>query len=93
MFIAYRSVIRRSTPHPVEYFLLLEPQAVGPVIGIYRDRPIAAAVIDAEGRRYAYAGIAPRLHSGCYDVESLRQGEWLVEPGLVYAAGLHAPTS
>jgi hypothetical protein len=76
---------RRFTARPVEYFLLDEPHADGPVIGIYQDQPIAASVIDAEGRHYAYAGIAPRLSSGRYDVEALRQGEWLVEPGLVYA--------
>jgi hypothetical protein len=75
----------RIRARPVEYFLLDEPCADGPVIGLYRDQPIAAFVIDADGRHYAYAGIAPRLSSGRYDVEALRQGEWLVEPGLVYA--------
>jgi hypothetical protein len=76
---------RRFNVRPVAYFLLDEPHPDGPVIGIYRGRPIAESVIDAEGRHYAYAGIAPRLSSGSYDVEALRQGEWLVEPGLVYA--------
>ena len=81
MRIAYQVRAR-----PVEYFLLLAPQADGPVIGLYRDQPIAASVIDAYGQHYAYAGIAPRLRSGSYDVEALKQGEWLVEPGLVYVA-------
>lgn len=76
----------RLKARPVEYFLLVEPRADGPVIGLYWDQPIAASVIDAYGERYAYAGIAPRLRSGTYDVEALKQGEWLVEPGLVYAA-------
>jgi hypothetical protein len=78
--------VHRLQPRPVEYFLLVEPHADGPVIGTYRGQPIAASVIDAYGQHYAYAGIAPRLNSGRYDVEALKQGEWLVEPGLVYAA-------
>jgi hypothetical protein len=86
MFIAYRSAAFRAKARPLEYFLLFEPRAAGPVIGTYRGHPIAASVIDAEGSRYAYAGIAPRLGSGAYDVEALRDGEWLVEPGLVYTA-------
>lgn len=84
MQITLRPASHRSRPRPVAYFLLLEPRAAGPVIGIYRDQPIAASVVDADGRHYAYAGIAPRLSSGVYDVEALRDGEWLVEPGLVY---------
>jgi hypothetical protein len=71
---------------PVEYFLLVEPRADGSVIGLYRDQPIADSVIDADGAHYVYAGIAPRLRSGVYDVEALKPGEWLVEPGLVYVA-------
>lgn len=76
----------RLKARPVEFFLLVEPRADGPVIGIYRDEPIAASVIDAYGQHYAYAGIAPRLDSGAYDVDALKRDEWLVEPGLVYAA-------
>lgn len=79
----------RIRARPVEYFLLDEPHAAGPVIGLYRDQPIPAAVIDADGRRYVYAGVAPRLRTGMYDVEALRQDEWLVEPGLVYSALTH----
>ena len=52
--------------------------------GILNDRPIPAAVVDYFGRRYIYAGIAPRRHNGQYDVEALAIGERLVEPGLVY---------
>jgi hypothetical protein len=69
---------------PVDYFMLLEPQPDGPTVGFYADQEIAAAVIDADGRRYLYAGVAPRLRSGRYDLDALREDEWLVEPGLVY---------
>ena len=73
-----------STGRPVEYFILVEPHADGPVVGYYGGSPIPAAVVDYWGRRYSYAGIAPRRRSGQYDVEALRPGEWIIEPGLVY---------
>ena len=69
---------------PVDYFILVEPRADGPLLGYYAGRPIPAAVVDYFGRRYSYAGVAPRRRSGQYDVESLRPGEWIIEPGLVY---------
>lgn len=73
-----------TADRPVEYFILIEPHADGPVVGYYAGRPIAAAVVDCFGRRYSYAGVAPRRHSGQYDVEALGPGEWIIEPGLVY---------
>jgi hypothetical protein len=71
---------------PVDYFILVEPRADGPVIGTYGDQPIPAAVRDAFGQRYTYVGVASRLRDGRLDVNSLSAGEWFVEPGLVYAA-------
>jgi hypothetical protein len=76
--------INLSTAPPVEYFILVEPRPDGEIVGIYAGRPIHAAVVDYYGRRYTYLGVAPRLRSGRYDVESLALGEWIVEPGLVY---------
>ena len=73
-----------STGVRVEYLILVDPQPAGPLLGYYYDRPIPAAVVDYFGRRYIYAGIAPRRHNGQYDVEALAIGERLVEPGLVY---------
>ena len=73
-----------ETRRPVEYFMLVEPRADGPVVGYYAGRPIADAVVDCFGRRFTYMGAAPRRICGQYDVESLRPGEWIVEPGLVY---------
>jgi hypothetical protein len=73
-----------TAARPVEYFMLVEPRADGPVVGYYAGRAIAAAVVDRFGHRFTYAGVAPCLRSGRYDVESLQPGEWIVEPGLVY---------
>jgi hypothetical protein len=69
---------------PVEYFILMEPRADGPVVGYLDGRPIPAAVVDYWGRHYSYAGVAPRQRSGRYDIEALGPGEWIMEPGLVY---------
>lgn len=73
-----------TAARPVDYFILVEPRADGPIVGFYAGHPIAAAVVDYFGRRFIYAGVAPRLRSGRYDGDSLRPGEWIVEPGLVY---------
>ena len=73
-----------STGLRVEHLILVDPQPAGPLLGYYKDRPIPAAVVDYFGRRYIYAGIAPRRHNGQYDVEALASGERLVQPGLVY---------
>jgi hypothetical protein len=68
----------------VEYHILVEPRPDGPVIGYFAGQPIAAAVVDYFRRRFVYAGVAPRRRNGQYDIKSLRPGEWIVEPGLVY---------
>ncbi|HVZ02102.1 MAG TPA: hypothetical protein VHA35_21525 [Dongiaceae bacterium] len=73
-----------SKDRPVDYFILVEPRADGPVIGTYGDHPIAASVKDAFGRRYRYVGVASRLRDGRLDVKALSPGEWFVQPGLVY---------
>jgi hypothetical protein len=69
---------------PLAYFMLLQPRPDGPPVGFYADQEIPAAVIDADGRRYFYAGVATRLLDGSYDLNALGEDEWLVEPGLVY---------
>ena len=63
---------------------VVKPHADGPVVGFYAGQPIAAAVVDGFGRRYLYAGAAPRGHNGQYDFNALSPGEWIVEPGLLY---------
>jgi hypothetical protein len=69
---------------PVEYSILHHVRATGPTMGYYSDHPIAASIVDEHGRRFVYAGIAPRRWNGQYDVDALKTGEFIVEPGLVY---------
>ena len=80
------SRVNFTATRPVDYFILMEPRAAGPVVGYYAGHPIAATVVDHFGRRFSYVGVASRLSSGRYGVESLRPGEWIVEPGLIYRA-------
>jgi hypothetical protein len=68
----------------VDYLILVDPRPAGPILGYYKDRPIAAEVVDYYGRHYSYAGIAPRRRDGRYDIDGLAAEERLVEPGLVY---------
>lgn len=69
---------------PTEYFVLANLRLDGPVIGHIGGQPIAEAVIDGHGCRYRYVGLAPRDPEGRLDVEALKPGEWIVQPGLVY---------
>jgi len=84
VWLTVMMLARPSQPRPVEFYMLLEPRPDGPALGTYAGRPIPMAVIDADGRRYVYAGTAPRLMNGRFDLEALGKDEWLVEPGLVY---------
>jgi hypothetical protein len=76
-------MISRNIPH--EYFLLDAAKADGPVVGHLRGKPIPALVIDRNGGRYRFVGIVGRDGSGRLDVLSLKQGEWIVAPDLIYA--------
>ena len=78
--------LSRTAVYRVEYLILVDPKPAGPLLGYYNDRPISAAVVDNFGRRYIYAGIAPRHRNGRYDIDGLATDERLVEPGLVYRA-------
>lgn len=69
---------------PLEYSILVEPRPAGPVIGSLGGEDIHAAVVDAFGRRYVYAGAAPRRYDGSLDDGALGPGEFFVLPGLVY---------
>ncbi|MHA7970247.1 hypothetical protein [Rhizobium sp. CAU 1783] len=79
-------VPRISRSHPVEYYVLADVEHQGRVIGHLAGRPILECVVDAEGGRYRFAGVAPRDATGRFDVLSLKTGEWIVQPGLIYAA-------
>jgi hypothetical protein len=75
-------MVSRNIPH--EYFLLSAAREEGPVVGYVNDRPIAGAVVDRNGSRYCFVGVAGRDHQGRLDVLSLRRGEWIVAPDLIY---------
>ncbi|MFS8112336.1 hypothetical protein QD460_11500 [Rhizobium jaguaris] len=75
-------MVSRSIPH--EYFVLNGARGVGPVVAHLRGNPIRAAVIDRNGGRYHFVGMAVRDRRGRLDVMSLRRGEWIVAPDLIY---------
>jgi hypothetical protein len=77
----------------VDYHIIVEPRPAGPVIGYFAGQPIAASVVDYFGRRFLYEGVAPRRRNGQYDIQSLRPGEWIVEPGLLYQFDMNQPRS
>ena len=69
---------------PDTFSIMVEPRPAGPVIGFYRDRPIAERVVDLFGRRFTYAGVIGRRRDGQFDVERLKSGQFIAEPGIVY---------
>lgn len=84
-FAPFRLAPRLGRNIPVEYFVLANLKNKGAVIGRLADHPISEALVDGQGSSYRYVGVAPRGIDGRYDVEALRPGEWIVQPGLVYA--------
>ncbi|NLS16604.1 hypothetical protein HGP16_08525 [Rhizobium sp. P40RR-XXII] len=75
-------MVSRNIPH--EYFLLSAAREDGPVVGYIHGRPISSAIIDRNGSRYRFVGVAIRDRQGRLDVLSLRRGEWIVAPDLIY---------
>jgi hypothetical protein len=69
---------------PIEYAILHHPRPDGGVIGSFADHPIFDAVVDEWGRRFEFAGVAPRRRDGQFDPDLLRKGEFIVQPGLIY---------
>jgi len=67
-----------------EFHMMVDPRPTGQTIGVYRDRPFSESVADYFGRHFTYSGIAPRRTNGQYDPAALREGEFIVEPGLLY---------
>src|SRR4029077_1606607 len=61
-----------------------EPRPAGATIGLYRGLPIAERVVDRFNRRFTYVGVIGRRRDGQYDVDALKPGQFVVEPGLVY---------
>jgi hypothetical protein len=77
-------LLTRTNAIPTEYFILANLQSDGPVVGHLAGKPIREAVIDQDGRRYRFTGVMPHTREGRFAVESLRPGEWIVQPGLIY---------
>jgi hypothetical protein len=63
---------------------LLDADPTGSIIGSYDGVPIAEEVMDECCRRFGYVGAAPRRTDGSYDLASLRLGEFVIGPGLLY---------
>ena len=66
------------------YSIMVEPRPAGATIGLYRGLPIAERVVDQFNRRFTYLGVIGRRRDGQYDVNALKPGQFVVEPGLVY---------
>ncbi len=75
-----------STPRrrPLEYSILHNPRAAGPVIGKLAGKEISEYVYDEFDRLFVYSGVAPRRLNGEFDDKALKPGEFIVQPGLVY---------
>ena len=93
MFVMHALSNRKRNPNsfglakrslPVEYFILANVVSDAPIIGHLAGQPIRETVTDASGALYRYVGVARRDASRRFDVETLREGEWIVQPGLVY---------
>ena len=90
MLNTYRLQQLPPSQRPDIFSILVEPHPAGSVIGIYHDRPIAERVVDLFGRRFTYAGVIGRRRDGQYDVDRLKSGQFIVEPGIVYDLETHA---
>lgn len=77
-------LIYRNIEPPAEYFMLVGAQPEGDVVCFFREKPVTDVLKDERGYRYVFAGVAPRKYDGSYDVRNMRNGEVIVEPGLIY---------
>ena len=75
----------QTGPHRADiYSIMVEPRPAGATIGLYRGLPIAERVVDLFNRRYSFVGVIGRRRDGQYDIDALKPGQFVVEPGLVY---------
>ncbi len=68
----------------LEYCILHNTTPDGPVIGKLDGREFSEFVQDEFGRLFCYSGVAPRLSDGRFDDAALKDGEFIVLPGLIY---------
>src|SRR4029077_6443280 len=78
------SRIQASPQRADIYSIMVEPRPAGATIGLYRGLPIAERVVDRFNRHFTYVGVIGRRRDGQYDVNALKPGQFVVEPGLVY---------
>jgi hypothetical protein len=78
------SRIQASPQRADIYSIMVEPRPAGATIGLYRGLPIAERVVDRFNRHFTYVGVIGRRRDGQYDVDALKPGQFVVEPGLVY---------
>ena len=64
--------------------MLDQVTGLGKCIGSFRGQPIHEFVKDQFGREYEYVGAAPRMYDGAFDPAALREGEFILPPGLIY---------
>ena len=83
-------MLRLGRPADVDSYRLAGTQADGPLLGYCAGQPIWEAIVDGLGRRYVFAGVAASRRDGRVDLSALRQGEWLLEPGLIYRSDVSA---
>ena len=76
----------------IEFFLLRNVIAEGPVVGSYAGEPIRRSVIDEWNRRYNFVGLAAFRWDGQYDCDALQTGEFILPPGLIYRLDRMPPT-
>ena len=77
-----RSVFLREPP--LEFSILHNVKPMGCCVGYFAGRELSESVLDGSGRRFVYAGIAPRKWNGALDVAALAAGEFILQPGLIY---------
>jgi hypothetical protein len=68
----------------IEYSILHNTVSQGPAIGRLNGREFSEFVIDEFGRLFSYTGVAPRRSNGQFDDAALKDGEFIVPPGLIY---------
>jgi hypothetical protein len=73
-------------PYPLDFFMLRDVRGEGAVIGHYNGRDMTETIIDGDGNRYIYRGLADCRADGRPDPDRLKGGEYLVEPCLIYEA-------
>ncbi len=75
---------RTRRAHTLEYSMLHNIKPEGPVIGRLDGREFSEFIQDEFGRIFSYSGVAPRRSNGQFDDAALKDGEFIVQPGLIY---------